>query len=60
MMTTDELKELLKECRLLILSNLCRYYDCNGERAVNKLDAAIASDFAVVPRKDMIEASRSK
>ena len=50
-MTTDELKALLKECRLLILSNLCHYYDCNGERAVNKLDAAIASDFAVVPRE---------
>ena len=50
-MTTDELKALLKECRLLILSNLCHYYDFNGERAVNKLDAAIASDFAVVPKE---------
>ena len=56
MMTTDELKELLKECRLLILSNLCRYYDCNGERAVNKLDAALASDFAVVQKWQEVDA----
>jgi hypothetical protein len=51
-MTTDELKALLRECRGA-LANLTAHEekDCVPCKITSKIDAALSSDFAVVPRK---------
>ena len=55
-MTTDELRALLRD----IDKNLFTAKFPQDFNLRERIRAVLASDFAVVPRKDMIEASRSK
>ena len=47
--TTDELKALLRECRAVIDDATDTMPD--AEPLLSRIDAALASDFCVVPRK---------